>query len=197
MLNPTTPAPPALTVVTRSDAEIAPVDNIGTEFAVGASSYVVDLWIDLIDQASSSEPTPRVPSVTGLSRQQFRALNCLRSEPLTIHGLARCLGISTAAATATADRLVGAGAAERFRDPLDGRLVRVVATVAGIQMASDYRGTQVAILEMLLGKLEPERRAVLAVAMKDIAKAMDWTSIAPVDNMLIPDPERWTANYPS
>jgi hypothetical protein len=64
-------------------------------------------------------------------------------------------------------------------------------------MASDYRGTQVAILEMLLGKLEPERRAVLAVAMKDIAKAMDWTSIAPVDNMLIPDPDRWTANYPS
>lgn len=194
MLNPTTPAPPALTVVTRSDAEIAPVDNIGTELAAGASSYVVDLWIDLIGQASSSEPTPQLPSMTGLSRQQFRALNCLRSEPLTIHGLAQCLGISTAAATATADRLVGAGAAERFRDPLDGRLVRVVATVAGIQMASDYRGTQVAILEMLLGKVEPERRAVLAVAMKDIAKAMDWTSIAPVDNMLIPNPERWTAN---
>lgn len=191
MLNPTTPAPPALTVVMRSDAEIALVDNIGTELAAGASSYVVDLWIDLIGQASSSEPTLRLPNVTGLSRQQFRALNCLRSEPLTIHGLAQCLGISTAAATAAADRLVGAGAAERFRDPLDGRLV---ATVAGIQMASDYRGTQVAILETLLSKLEPERRAVLAVAMKDIAKAMDWTSVAPIDNMLIPDAERWTAN---
>jgi len=194
VLNPTTPAPPALTVVARSDAEIAPVDNIWAELAGGASSYVVDLWIDLIGQASNSEPTPRLPSVTGLSRQQFRALNCLQREPLTIHGLAQCLGISTAEATATADRLVGAGAAARFRDPLYGRLVRVVATVAGIQMARDYRGTQVAILEMLLGKLEPERRAVLAVAMKDIAKAMDWTSIAPVDNTLIPDSERSALN---
>lgn len=154
----------------------------------------MDLWIDLIGQASSSEPTPRLPSVTGLSRQQFRALNCLQREPLTIHGLAQCLGISTAAATATADRLVGAGAAERFRDALDGRAIRVVATVAGIQMASDYRGTQVAILETLLGKLVPERRAVLALAMKEIATAMDWTSTTSIDNMLFPDPERWTVS---
>ena len=197
MLNPTTPAPPALTVVTRSDAEIAPVDNTGTELAAGASSYVVDLWIDLIGQASSSESTRRLPSVTGLSRQQFRALNCLQLEPLTIHGLAQCLGISTAAATATADRLVGAGTAERFRDPLDGRLVRVVATVTGMQVASDYRATQVAILESLLGSLAPERRAVLALAMKELAMAMDPTatpSIPSVDNMLAPHPERWTLN---
>lgn len=155
MLNPTTPSPPALTAVTGADAEIAPVDNIGNGLADGASSYVVDLWIDLSGQASSSEPTLRLPSFTGLSRQQFRALNCLQGEPLTIHGLAQCLGISTAAATATADRLVGAGSAEGFRDALDGRLVRVVATVAGMQTASDYRATQVTILETMLANLVP------------------------------------------
>jgi hypothetical protein len=30
--------------------------------------------------------------------------------------------------------------------------------------------------------------------MKEIAQAMDWTSIASVDNMLIPDPDLLTAN---
>lgn len=82
MLNPTTPSPPALTAVTGADAEIAPVDNIGNGLADGASSYVVDLWIDLSGQASSSEPTLRLPSFTGLSRQQFRALNCLQANRL-------------------------------------------------------------------------------------------------------------------
>jgi DNA-binding MarR family transcriptional regulator len=157
----------------------------------------VDLWIDLIGQASSSEPTPRLPSVTGLSRQQFRVLNCLQREPLTIHGLAQCLGISTATATATADRLVGAGAAQRFRDALDGRVVRIVGTLAGLQMASDYRANQVAILETLLSSLVSERRAVLALAMKELATAMDPTStssVASVDNMLIPDSERSALN---
>lgn len=194
MLNPTPTATPELGLGTGSDAETAAVDNFGTGLAAGASSYVVDLWIDLISQAASSEPTPRLPSVTGLTRQQFRALNCLQREPLTIHGLAQCLGVSTAAATATADCLVGAGAAERSRDTVEGRLVRVVATVGGIQMASDYRASQVAILDLLLGNLEPERRAVLALAMKEIAKAMDWTPTMSVDNLLIPDPERWRLN---
>jgi DNA-binding MarR family transcriptional regulator len=83
---------------------------------------------------------------------------------------------------------------ERFRDTLDGRKVRIVATVAGIQMASDYRATRVAILETLLGNLVPERRAVLALAMKEIATVMDWTSKASVDNMLTPHPERGMLN---
>lgn len=197
MLNPTTPAPVALTEETGPDAATAPIDNVGTGLAAGASSYVVDLWIDLINQAASSEPTPRLRSITGLTRQQYRALNCLQREPLTIHGLAQCLGISTAAATATADCLVGAGAAERFRDTFDGRLVRVVATVSGIQMASDYLATQVAIVERLLGELAPERRAVLARAMKELAMAMERTSIpsgTSVDNVLRPDPQRWGLN---
>jgi DNA-binding MarR family transcriptional regulator len=197
VLNPTTPAPFAITEATGPDAETAPIDNFGTGLAAGASSYVVDLWIDLINQAASSKPTPRPPSVTGLTRQQYRALNCLQREPLTIHGLAQCLGISTAAATATADCLVGAGAAERFRDTLDGRLVRVVATVSGIQMARHYLVTQVAIVERLLGELAPERRAVLALAMRELARAMDRTSIpsgTSVDNVLRPDPQRWALN---
>jgi len=36
-------------------------------------------------------------------------------------------------------------------------------------MARDYRASQVAILELLLGKLEPERKVVLTLAMEELA----------------------------
>ncbi|MGA8208113.1 MAG: hypothetical protein WB801_11010 [Candidatus Dormiibacterota bacterium] len=64
-------------------------------------------------------------------------------------------------------------------------------------MASDYLATQVAIVERLLGELAPERRAVLARAMKELAMAMERTSIpsgTSVDNVLRPDPQRWGLN---
>jgi len=190
VLNPTPAVPAALTPSTVSEAETESLDSLGTGIASGASGYVVDLWIDLISQVASSESRPRLPSGTGLTTQQFRALNCLHSEPLTIRGLARCLGISAAAAISTADRLVTAGAVERFRDTLDSQVVRLVATVEGIQMAADYLATQVAVLESLLNDLEPDRRAVLALAMKEIAKAMEWTSVASVDSGPAPVPKR-------
>jgi DNA-binding MarR family transcriptional regulator len=173
----------------------AELDSHVAGIAVGVSSHVVGLWIDLLTQASNRvEPEGPLPSVTGLGRQQFKALIYLQGEALTIRDLARRLGISSGAASLVAESLISAGAAERYQDTLDRRIGRVVATVAGMQIASDYRATQVEILEMLLGKLDPDRRTVLVLAMKEIAEAMDWTSIASVDNMLIPDPERLTVN---
>jgi DNA-binding MarR family transcriptional regulator len=153
----------------RSGTGTAQIDSLVSGVAARASGYVLDLWIDLVSQAATSEPTLRIPSVTGLDRQQFRALNCLRDQPLTIRGLAQCLGVSTAAATATADRLVSAGAAERVLESLDGVTLRVVVTTAGGEMARDYRASQVAIVELLLGKLEPERKVVLTLAMEELA----------------------------
>lgn len=194
MLNPTAPARPEITSDTLSEAPSAEFDGNEAGIAEGASSHVVDLWIDLVSQASNVESTGPLPSVTGLGRQQFKALIYLRGEALTMADLARRLGICSAAATLVAEGLISAGAAERYRDTLDRRVVRLVATVVGVQMASDYRATQVATLDMLLGKLEPARRAVLAQAMQEVAKAMDWTSTTSVENMLIPDPERWTLN---
>jgi DNA-binding MarR family transcriptional regulator len=113
---------------------------------------------------------------------------------MTMRDLAQCLNISAAAATSTADRLVSAGAAERFRDSLDRRIVRVVATVAGVQMAADYRSSQVATLEMLLGQLQPARRAVIALAMNELATTTDPSPTASIENVLRPDSARWTMN---
>lgn len=169
MLSPRSGASPELTTSTDSGTETAQIDSLAGGVAAGASGYVLDLWIDLVGQAATSEPTLRIPSLTGLDRLQFRALNCLRDEPLTIRGLAQCLGVSAAAATSPVDRLVSAGAAERVLESLDGRPLRVVVTSAGAQMARDYRTSQVAILELLLEKLEPDRKLVLTLAMKELA----------------------------
>jgi hypothetical protein len=73
-------------------------------------------------------------------------------------------------------------------------VVRVVATVVGVQMAAEYRGSQVATLELLLHQLQPARRAVLALAMNELAVAADRSPSAPSENLLRPDPARWTVN---
>lgn len=195
VLNPTAPPTPEIAPDTLAEEASAERDSYVPGIAVGVSSHVVGLWIDLVSQAGNLiEPEGPLPSVTGLGRQQFKALIYLQGEALTIRDLARRLGISNSAASLVVESLISAGAAERYQDTLDRRIGRVVATVAGMQIASDYRATQVEILEMLLGKLDPDRRTVLVLAMKEIAEAMDWTSIASVEKMLIPDPERLTVN---
>jgi DNA-binding MarR family transcriptional regulator len=192
VLRRTASASPEIAPDTPTDEKSAELDSYTAGIAVGVSSQMVDLWIDLVSQASDlPEPDGPLPSVTDLGRQQFKALINLQKEALTIGELARRLGVSNAAASLVAESLINAGTAERYQDALDRR---VVATVAGMQIASEYRATQVEILEMLLGKLDPARRTVLVMAMKEIAQAMDWTSIASVDNMLIPDPDLLTAN---
>ncbi len=174
--------------------QISPVEVPGTEVRVpaGVSSYVVDLWIDLVRQAASAVPTTPRPGVNGLTRQQFRALNCLRGEPMTMRALAQCLGITGSAATATADRLISAGAAQRQRDSADRRVVRVVATEAGHQMAREYHVARVAVLEQLLTHMPPARLAVLTVAMQELTIDIDLSPITSSGNTLTPDPARWT-----
>jgi DNA-binding MarR family transcriptional regulator len=194
VLNPTVRAAPKITAGTISKGSAVEGDASVAGLIDGVSGYLVDLWIDLVSQAESAKPPVRLTSLSGLSWQQFRALNCLQTEPMTMRSLAQCLNISAAAATSTADRLVSAGAVERFRDSLDRRLVRVAATVAGVQMAADYRASQVATLERLLGQLQPARRAILALAMNDVAAATDPSPRDPTDNLLSPDLASWSVN---
>lgn len=70
----------------------------------------------------------------------------------------------------------------------------MVATVAGAQMAADYRASQVATLEMLLGQLQPARRAVIALDMNELATSTDPARNTSTENLLRPDPAYWTVN---
>jgi hypothetical protein len=61
-------------------------------------------------------------------------------------------------------------------------------------MAADYRASQMATLETLFGQLRPARRAVIALAMNELATSTDPTPTASTENLLRPDPARWTVN---
>ncbi len=153
----------------------------------GVSSHVLGLWIDLVRQAGHGAAPSLGPAANGLTRQELSALGFLSAEGLSTSALARSLGISTAAATALADRLTSVGAAAvRYGDSLDGPLVHLVATGPGALMASAHRRSQTATLERLLGQTGPARRAVLTVALKQLASAVTWPPCASGDEALAP-----------
>lgn len=172
--------------------DAAPDSRQEETLRAGADSHLISLWIDLVTEATTARSPRPLPNCAGLTRQPYRVLSCLQSERLTMTALARPLGIKPAAATAAVDRLVEAGAAERTGDTLDRRLVYVAATVAGVQMASRHRASQIATLEALLAQLEPTRREALAVAMEALASALSSAPTGTTDNMLTPDPKRWS-----
>ncbi len=154
---------------------------VAGEITDRASSHLVSLWIDLINQVGSAQPLPPVVASSGLTRHQLRALDCLQDHPLTMKGLARCLGITMAAAISTSESLIDAGAVELYLDALDEPVLRVIATRVGVRISREHRATQVAALELLLNQIEPARRAILALAMQDLAASTEptWTDSPP------------------
>jgi DNA-binding MarR family transcriptional regulator len=181
-----------------SDGLTADAGGAGAEVADrggitdGVSSHGLSLWIDLVRQVGSVAPSAPEPTASGLTRQQLSALGCLQAEGLTVRVLARSLRISSAAATLIADSLTRVGAAVRHGDRLDRRLVRLVATGAGVRMASDHRRSQVAALERLLDQMEPRWLAVLLLAVKELAGAVSSPRCASLGNMLAPEPQQRT-----
>jgi DNA-binding MarR family transcriptional regulator len=162
-----------------------------------ASSHLVGLWIDLVNQAGSSQPQPHMVASSGLSREQLRALDCLQDHPLTMKDLARCLGITLAAAKSTSEILIDAGAVEIYLDAVDEAVLQVVATEDGVRISNEHRATQVAALETLLDQAEPSRRAVLALAMQDLAASTEPTwSDSPTGPPTL-ELEPWSITEPS
>jgi DNA-binding MarR family transcriptional regulator len=157
----------------------------------GVSGQILGLWIDLVRQGESATPVALMPNAYSLSRLQLVALSCLQAEGLTMGALARTLSVSNAVATTIADRLISAGAALRYRDNMDRRLVRLVATDAGVQMVRDHRRGQVAILQRLLDQMAPARQAVLTLAMKELAGTVSPEPWVESGRALALEDQRW------
>ncbi|MHB1501152.1 MAG: MarR family winged helix-turn-helix transcriptional regulator [Candidatus Dormibacteria bacterium] len=134
----------------------------------GTTSQMISLWIDLVRQACPGVAHRAGPIVGGLSVRQLNALDCIPSGGLTMRQLARALRIADSRATALADHLVSVGAVCRERDQQDRRVVRVMATDSGSQLATTYRHNLEASLENLLCQLDPPRLAVVALAMAQL-----------------------------
>lgn len=65
---------------------------------------------------------------------QLSVLRELRHGPVSMRELAKTVGVSESAATATADRLVRQGLAERQSDPTDRRVVRLAQSERGARI---------------------------------------------------------------
>ncbi len=142
----------------------------------GATSQMISLWIDLVRQACPGVVSNARAIVGGLTGRQLNALACIPPGGLTMRQLARSLRIADSRATALADHLVSVGAVCRERDQQDRRVVRVMATDSGSQLATTYRHNLEVSLENLLGQLDPPRLAVVALAM---AQLVDRTGVDP------------------
>lgn len=101
----------------------------------------------------------------GLSPARLSALSVLVfGGPRTIGALARAEQVRAPTMTRLVSSLEAAGLVEKRRDPSDGRVVRVQATVAGARVLEEGRARRVAHLSALLERLHDADRDVVARA---------------------------------
>ena len=99
------------------------------------------------------------------------AIDWLGAVPMS--QLAAFLRISVSASTGLLDRLVERGLAQREMDPRDRRVVRAVATEAGIALAYELRSASSARLGRILEHLGPDELQRCADALQLINRAAD------------------------
>lgn len=105
---------------------------------------------------------------------QLRALVLLSDTGLTMHKLALALGITDATATILADRLVSQGLAIRQSDPSDRRVVRLVASGNGRDLAQRYTKVELTAAGELFELLSDEQ----VIGFIDVMETLAGASVA-------------------
>jgi DNA-binding MarR family transcriptional regulator len=86
--------------------------------------------------------------------------------------IAKDLHVAPSTATRAVDRLVERGLATRYRDPDDGRVVRIMLTDEGLRTQAVARSGRHAFAVRLLRGFHPEDRAAIAALMPKLAAAL-------------------------
>jgi DNA-binding MarR family transcriptional regulator len=92
----------------------------------------------------------------GVDPSHFRLLSMLSQRAYTLSELAEHSGVSPATMSRTVATLVDRGWVDRQPDPADRRLVRVVITAHGCEIARQVSANLVREIEALLGDLPAE-----------------------------------------
>lgn len=122
-----------------------------------------------METAVPPELTAEFQSVTA---HQLRALELLPAEDgLTMRQLAAALGVMGATVTELADRLVVRDLARREHDSTDRRVVRLVPTERGRQLADSYRRAQRQAADAAFDRLSAAQVATLLDVMQTLAAA--------------------------
>lgn len=111
----------------------------------------------LVARMQAAVPEEIRNELGAVTSHQLQALSQLPRAGLTMHELARAIEISGASACALADRLVSRGLAARETDAADRRVVRLVRTELGDQLAERYDESKRRQIAVLLERLTDEQ----------------------------------------
>ncbi len=104
-------------------------------------------------------PEDVIRQLGAVTLHQLEALSCLQPSGATMRQFASAVGISGAAATALADRMVRQGLAERRDDPSDRRTVWLTPTPKALRSLEAYRAWQRQAMALFLERLDPQQSA--------------------------------------
>jgi len=132
--------------------------------------------------------------LASITAHQLQALGHLPKEGLTMRQFASAVGISGAAATALADRMVTQGLAERRPDPGDRRTVWLAPTERALAMNEQYRAWRREMMATVVQRLDIDQMTALVDilgALADIEEPRDpaATALAPPHLAPLPDAE--------
>jgi DNA-binding MarR family transcriptional regulator len=109
----------------------------------------------------------------GVTVAQAASLETLLSEgPLHLGALGRRLGVAPSTLSRNVERLEVAGLIRRQPDLRDGRSSRVSLTPRGRRAARELERQEVAFALQVLGRLSPERRGLVASALRELLGAV-------------------------
>ncbi|MGH7759080.1 MAG: MarR family winged helix-turn-helix transcriptional regulator [Candidatus Dormibacteria bacterium] len=108
-----------------------------------------------------SMPSEMARELAGVTVHQLEALSFLPSEGVPMRTFAQGVGISGAAATALANRMIEKGLAVRRYDPDDRRTVRLAPTTGARKLVQSYREWQRQSMASMLGRLSEDQVTTL------------------------------------
>ncbi len=107
-----------------------------------------------------------------ITLHQLQALACLPPEGTTMRHFAEAVGISGAAATALANRMIRQGLAERRDDPADRRTVWLAPTLHAARTLEAFRSWQRDSLSALLDRLDPTQIETFLEVLDSLTKSV-------------------------
>lgn len=124
---------------------------------------------------------------SGMSLPQFHLLRLLADGGLTVSEASQRTGVTPAAITLLADRLVRAGLLSRERDRHDRRIVRLNLSAAGQDRLGKLETQRQAIVRRYLERLSPQEREQLLLIVERLAE--DDPESAPASDTSAAEPE--------
>lgn len=109
-----------------------------------------------------------------VSHRQAAVLDALCDVHLKYVGdVAARIGVTPSTLSLTLDRMARDGWVERLRDPTDRRKVQVRLTERGARLQKNSEILDVSRVAATLATIDPEQRAVLMAALRNLAQAID------------------------